>query len=483
MCVHTREADSSKIGKNANLDNLKARAEIDKLTDYKSTVGQLYKWSINVDWCEVFTHGYLFKTADEEPPKELTVVTPAGNALEVIQRRASAGDYSYLYHLKFVGDEEPFAQVVTLPWKGSILDRSASQFRVLNHRLYSKSWPLLFLDILMAFGVSVRSITRLDVAVDSNKDLLKVYDDYVRGNLEAKGRSINHRPEYSGRELSLFHWGSLKSNKQAKGYRKGSRIEQENKHYIVEGWKRDGLVSQDATPEELKDITRFEVTLKGDAIKRMLELETGELGIDISRLDDAKYLAGLVRAAIKNWFTFLIPSSTDSNKSRWKKVPHIDFDALGALQIDRLPKTKTSSQTWRAKHTAKKLISDIENESYLQDSCKEYFQERCKIEIDEARLKKLQDAAKVYLSTKWRYSVPANVVDEMIQGLFQQGLLNGLFVDVVDQFSQEIPLLIAGRIAERHRLLNWLYRQTQKEPLSAGEAFLKKHRERLSKAA
>lgn len=69
--------------------------------------------------------------------------------------------------------------------------------------------------------------------------------------------------------------------------------------------------------EEIKKIIWFEVILKGDVIKCMLELEIGELGVDIICLDNVKYLVGFVWVVIKNWFIFFEFFFMDINRSCW----------------------------------------------------------------------------------------------------------------------------------------------------------------------
>ncbi|PTM11093.1 MAG: hypothetical protein DA408_14470 [Bacteroidetes bacterium] len=479
MCVHTTTKSPTKVGEKNDHEK-----DFVTLTDYKSTVGQLYKWSISVDWFEVYTLGFLFASGTDAPPKRAAMTTRSGKQIELIQIQKGAGHWQYLYHLQFKGEPEPFAQIVTLPRKGNVLDPAASQIKVMNHYLYRDGWEKLFNEVVVALSVRVKSITRLDIAVDSTNDLLEIYSRFLTGEIEAKGRDVANDSRNIGRKLDLYHWGSSKSNKHAKGYRKGEIVEGESKNYIIESWVDRGVIEPDdpqAKERNYRKVTRFELTLKSEACKLMLDEETGELGLDISRLGDPSYLAGLLRAGLDGWFTFLIPSETDKNRSRWAEVPFIDFEALEACPIVRLTKTRSSSQIWRAKQATKKLLIDANDGGYLKDACREFLQERGTVEIDGERLELITKAAIAHLENNWHYKVPDELVRGMLHSVFNDGLLNGVLKGVATEFGEDIPLFIAGQMAREHHILPWFHRQAYGESVALGNKLVRETGKRITR--
>lgn len=138
-----------------------------------------------------------------------------------------------------------------------------------------------------------------------------------------------------------------RANKTMKAYLKLREMSRESPHkmrYIPKFWKQNGL-NWDADGEQ--EIHRLEISLRLQAIKDfgeiMLESENGEVkkmqAFDWKLLGDASYLACLFRTHCKKFFEFVRYDSEDSNKSRWERIPIINWDSLRGILLPKVKRT------------------------------------------------------------------------------------------------------------------------------------------------
>lgn len=315
----------------------------------------------------------------------------------------------------FLGEEvEPFATVITYPRKGGILPDYLSQIKVENRELYAKGWTTRLLNLLSALRVEINNFSRLDIAIDSNcvgddpllglyytSPFIGVYKRWKAG-MEHVGRAVYNQEHAVGRATTGFDWGKKSASKYLTAYVKSDRIEADDKGYIADFWHLNGI-------EPGQRVERLELKLKTDAIKRTLEYVDGladekNIGIDITRLEDSKYLAGIMRAHLKGWFEFVV-DQPDTNKTRRDNYDPVDWHGLDAELLGRIPTTKPKNEVWAAKHAISKGLRDADKE-YTHKAAKEAVADAIAdggAVCGEAAVKVVQE----HLSSVFPYSIPA----------------------------------------------------------------------------
>lgn len=141
------------------------------------------------------------------------------------------------------------------------------KLKVSNNTLYSDFTPLLqrFLD---AYKLMINNITRIDIALDTNTDLLENFYYYFRDTtyiLKGGSKKLEFIEKYcreyrDGMETPTLYLG--KTDKKLKIYNKSVELyENYHKDYITEFHKANGL-------DINNDIYRIEISLANTALKR-----------------------------------------------------------------------------------------------------------------------------------------------------------------------------------------------------------------------
>jgi hypothetical protein len=263
------------------------------------------------------------------------------------------------------GGPDAYATIQTAPRPGGVLDDGFNQMRVLNHEFYREDWAAKLNEVIRGLDLTSNNVTRLDIAIDGH-GFFEFFEKFERGEYDKLGKAKYTIYKGGNRQLEGFDWGGRSSDKYLTCYNKTKRIEAENKGYIREFWKLNGL-------NIANDVERLELKMRGKGVKKIADPETGELGVDLARLEDTQYLAGIFRAQCKNYFEFTLPSSDKNVTRRTRKHP-IEWKAFEGLNMERLKTTKAPNEKWRAKIAAVKILEDGKKLSYLEDALRDYFE-------------------------------------------------------------------------------------------------------------
>ncbi len=402
------------------------------------------KYTICVDYLAITLTGFLFHSS-QEGPKAL-------NFGDIELKRTGGGTrhYENRYQVKVKG--EPFAVLLTTPRKGGALEASRpdfSEMKLENHILYREGWEKALQEVIQAIGLQFYHITRLDIALDSYSTL-NIFQQHQRGELRKIGRAkYSHHYDSAGR-LSGADWGSRSSNKHLTAYRVGARVEIENKAYRAHFWKANGLSDTEA-------VQRLELKLKAKAVRRIVQADTGEVGAHFDRLNDSAFLAGIMKAHFARWFEFRIPDPAQKNVSRWKKAEVIDWDAIEAVQMERLTTTRKPNKVWAAKRCATKLIED-NGKGYIPQAVKAYLVEHGERALKGDLWRTAEKSVESYLKANFPYLLPATVVPGIV-GNMRKVVGREYAKQLNDDVLADLPRRLAYAVANQHGAGAWLHRK------------------------
>jgi hypothetical protein len=401
-------------------------------------------YTIAVDWLSLTCTGFLFHSANKAPD-----VLNFGN-VELSRMKGGTSHYTYRYQVKVNG--EPFAVLLTTPRTGGALEANRPDFNELkieNHILYRQGWQDVLQDVLQATGLGFYHITRLDIALDGYR-MLNIFERHQRGELRKIGRAkYSHHYDSKG-TLSGVDWGSRSSDKHLTAYQVGKRVEVENKAYRAEFWQANGL-------NDVEAVERLELKLKADAVKQIVQSETGEIGISFAQLDSPRFLAGIMQAQFSKWLEFRIPDPLQKNVSRLKKANVIDWALLDSVQMERLRTTKKPNAVWSAKRCASKLLEDNGKE-YIPRAIKGYLVEHGDRAINKDAWLKAEQSVIQYLRINHPYMIPAGIISGMVDVL-RQSVGKEYARQLNDDVLSDLPRRIAYAVAHQHGAGAWLNRK------------------------
>lgn len=381
------------------------------------------KYCISVDWFECTTTGKFLPTDVENPPETL-------DFLGIILKLDGYGTkhYQHKYNIYLPGEKDPFALILTAPRNTKILAPDFSQIKIENHQLYRMGWNVKLTAVFDALGLQLNNITRLDIAIDG-KGFLSPIERFERGEIESIGKVQTCDFKTAQRDRTGYNWGKRSSEKQITIYDKSAELKRTNKSYIFDTW-----MVNDLNGGQLDQIERLELKLKGKALKRLMIPDTGE-AIQYERLEEAAYLAGIVKASFTKWFEFVLPDN-QKNITRKERVQIIDFEQFKAIEMQRLPTTQKPNEIWRAKMATSKLLADAKQpDGYLPDAVHQF----------------LHAYLQTFLAGEQRDMITDAVHARMLE----------IFKDLKTQ----LPVGIAYAMAKEHQIVDWLERK---------EAFIEK---------
>lgn len=189
-----------------------------------------------------------------------------------------------------------------------------------NKYLYQPNAIIEGLNHLHALGLKIKSLSRLDLAIDFNTfkyGLLPntFINKFMKGIYVHNGRS---KFKVIGIQDSLnkfeyFRFGSNKSRCAIYLYNKTLEMQQVRfKQHIHNKWKLCGL-------DIKNDVWRLEVSLQTGKLD-LVDKSTGEnIKFDAVKCNDSEYLRLLFQTTISHYFHFK-HKSKQKNKDRWKNV-------------------------------------------------------------------------------------------------------------------------------------------------------------------
>lgn len=466
------------------------------------------RYFVALDWLEVTWHNVWFSPIAEPLPSNYTTVdvrhrTPARTqrlsfrveiapaqwvTVEFLNNPKIKAHKSRHYqtglHVLFIPDgskrtANQRAEVSTYgvgfisvsPNEGNKCKPGSAIFQLCNPILYRNDLWTVYSAVQTAIGATHGHFTRIDVCIDTLK-VIEPYNaywlDYHSSQLDPSytrkyammGKvKVAEAPLIEKGKIALFHHGNVGSAKSLKGYRKGVRVYEENKLYIVEAWKRAGLIGPN---DEGRDIERLEIKLRRDGIKALaiLDEETAELSeaFNPAILDQPGVLAGIFKTTCKGWFEIAKVSLTDKNKSRWERVQVIDWDELNTAPIIRIPKTINPSEVWRAKHSSYKLARDSKVYSYPETAVRRYLRSVPSFVVN--------DAIIVDFTTRI-----TNTLNRRGSGLSVGSILEDFAATIKDDMAghfgdwsaKELPTHLAEAMAQFHGVGAYLQRRLRKD--------------------
>lgn len=224
-----------------------------------------------------------------------------------------------------------------------LFDYNSGIIKLENQVLYTSSWLDDFKYIISEMGARVRSITRLDIAIDGSDKAIEFINRWVKGRtLGRKGKAAITPCYRNDLSIESVIVGRPSSDKQISIYEKLQEISKSNKSYITEFWKNNGLQIGDK-------VWRTEIRMNSGITS----------SYDWQRLDDPAYLASIARTELKNYLEFYYKGK-DSNKHRTyknKSMEIIDFDRIGGKLLEKR-ENKPPSDVYRAKQAIKHLYRE-----------------------------------------------------------------------------------------------------------------------------
>lgn len=238
------------------------------------------KYCISIDWLQVCGYARNLELLDT-PPSEL-----CGYAIEVVPNGTRTFTKMINVCRVFNSDLIPLATIQCFP-RSSALKKELCIVKMANRTLYSQETFHLLTDILSAFRIVYKGITRIDFCYDCNRfkgGLLP--ERFLRRYLSTPFESPKYiyrkntkkfsvhisRNKSGSQRVEYVKWGSDSSNKCCYIYDKTLELnEVKDKPWIRETWEKNGLISNDET-----HVWRCEISIKSDGMD-LINLDTGQL--------------------------------------------------------------------------------------------------------------------------------------------------------------------------------------------------------------
>lgn len=276
--------------------------------------------------------------------------------------------YAEFWRVKYAGED--FAELQCSPYS-SIINPLSAIVRITNRWLYSgELWPLVD-RLLEEFGLSFKSISRIDVCADFlsfkyNYKPEQLIKDFVSQKIRKVGRAVgtvDFRQRRDGMHYNGLKFGTRESDACVYLYNKSLELaEVKDKPHIRDAWRAAGLEVQEGWKVETingkkvkspkyKDVWRLEVSLKSGALgyekkQARKQRKAGELhavkwtcaDAPVMDIVDAKTgaevtpevmsvrdnLQVLYNTFVRALFSFRMSSPTDTNISRAQRIALLD---------------------------------------------------------------------------------------------------------------------------------------------------------------
>jgi hypothetical protein len=314
--------------------------------------------TVVVDWFEATLMGDIIQLWDAVPND--TDEIEVGQGFHLMRHRYDNGEAKTTKHYRSVWTiicegEEIATLKVGQRGSQSQFGNMAS-LAVLNEQLYHAGWTDAITEFLFSSNLRIRTVTRLDLALDSAKDLTQsVHDLLLSSQYEKVGKvSIAPHAVIEGAKWQGLKIGSMKSDMYGSVYNKTQELKKQDgkKDYIRDHWKLNGLNTD-------SDISRFEIRMKW---KRLKLIDEWGHNPDISSLEDARYLASLMRTAVNGWLQFKYIGN-DTNKARRAQKEQagklIDWKGMKGDLLDRMPKRITQGDIWKRRTTVRGMLHSL----------------------------------------------------------------------------------------------------------------------------
>jgi hypothetical protein len=326
-------------------------------TPYKYNGGQVYNSDnlcISVDWFQVMLNGIIEGIDIEDLQDDYQF----NDVALVVSEKHRNGTTHFKVGYEVLHHGERFGLLLLFP-RSKVLDESASSFQVYNNLLYQKGWTVRFIEILKQLDLALNNVTRLDLAIDG-ADIFSDWKKYEIGEYNISGKATTKVYRNSNRSIKQFELGSKSSDKMIVGYNKSKELlsgKSVNKNYIKNHWEKFNI-------DTSKDVLRLELRLRNKAIKLVKEFS-------IQYLENAEYIAGLMRSQMENFFEYRKANDNDKNKRRAPKIQPLDWDKLKYKSVNMQKTTKKANSVWAAQRYLtfglRELHSSLPEEKIMQN--------------------------------------------------------------------------------------------------------------------
>lgn len=298
------------------------------------------KYIINVDWLELSLLGALsFENQIGENYQY-------GKFDFSKVQNARTKQFKDIYNIYY--GSELFGNICLHP-HSEILQSDLIKFKIENRFLYEAGYINLLSELLLATKWQFNNITRLDIACDLinfKNDVTpnSFISNFVASQWQKKdtGRPCKWSVYGVGHNTTGLRYGSEKSDRMAVLYNKTKELETSNKAYIKELHKQIFGAS--------KDVFRFEIRLKNKEIKKIIEVDTGQLMYkDLLVLLQPEYIGSLFKHEFENYVKIIDTSNS--------AIELIDFENVYYPEFARFT-TKSPNKLFRIKLAIKSLLEE-----------------------------------------------------------------------------------------------------------------------------
>ncbi len=305
--------------------------------------------------------------------------------------------YRFIWHVLFSG--EHLATMLTHTRNAKFIREGVVKVDFKNHLLYSDQlWPVYF-QLVEALDLQYKNVSRVDIALDGLNYLVDFMNLYVKQTAENKVVELKGHPRFNSKVLDRktmkyqnFQIGAPGSKKLITIYNKSLDIVITRKEYIQQFWKANGIMRQllpidmlakamegktdRIQVEGYENIYRFEIRLKGEAIKQIEHFNIG-------MLQDANGLISIVKLMIENFFEAVW--LTDINISRCDQINLIPFDQFEIIPLGKVALLERDDM-YKTKLSINKNIKQLYKGHLSPDNASVY--EMLLFDIEQFRLEK-----------------------------------------------------------------------------------------------
>lgn len=277
--------------------------------------------------------------------------------------------YKNIWHLIYENDH--VATILTHPCNAIAGEKGTVKIDFKNHLLYSDLW-MVYEDIVMAFALEFKHVSRVDIALDGLNYLIPFLDLY-RDQRKLYGDRVLQMKKVA--KPSASAWNDDKDlfegfiigkmgKKQISIYNKSVEIVRSGKEYIQRYWLENGVLE---TLQDLKalqvnldaDIThldgvenvyRFEVRLWSEVIR---EIE----GFTIDMLKNRDTLVSIVKSMTGRIFSF----KKITSKSNFSLCPNFEVIPFDLFKIHEIVciRRRAKNNVLAAKMSIKKNVMEM----------------------------------------------------------------------------------------------------------------------------
>ncbi len=298
-----------------------------------------YPYAINVDWLQVFCHdlnnGVLHSIYYDKSPYEFRML-PHGTR-----------HFKELYDV-IDEDGDKYAVIQRKP-HSTIISADSAIIQLCNRELYKPHFASEFLLFIASHKFKYKSISRLDICLDSNilRNGLK-HSNLIKGLMSGaylKNNQSKVQWSFSAianvgkpMECNSCSFGSKSSSVSTKMYNKTLEMkEQKSKPYIIENWGYNNI-------DTAKDVWRIEISIKSDA-SSTIRTETGEIfRLSADSLAQQSMIEDIFFSYAKKYFSFKKNNNT-KNKTRMPDLEIFPDNKIHTLHPVRITSEKDSGRS------------------------------------------------------------------------------------------------------------------------------------------